>query len=129
MRKMLIAGAVGAFAASLAAGIAIAQATTEVTVEATRVLQTHVGKTASGVPINDVSLSYGVSYSGLDIASPAGAAQLEKRVRDAATQACKEIGSEHPEAMPDDQQCAREATDKAMVKVRELEAAARATAK
>ncbi len=124
MKKMLIATAVGVLASSLAGAIAFAQTTTEVTVEATRVIQTTVGKTATGIPINEISLSYGVSYAGLDLASTAGAAQLEKRVKDAAMDACKELGSKYPEAAPNDQQCAKAATDKAMAKVRELEAAA-----
>jgi UrcA family protein len=124
MRTLFVATAAGVLASSLVIGIAVAQTTTEVTVEATRVMRTNAGRTPSGVPIADISLSYGVSYSGLDLASHAGAMQLEKRVKDAATEACKEISRQYPDASPNDAECIKAATDKAMIKVRELEAAA-----
>ena len=50
---------------------------------------------------------------------------LEKRVREAADAACKEISRSHPDAQPNDAECARKATDGAMVQVREAIAAAR----
>jgi UrcA family protein len=65
-----------------------------------------------------------VSHSGLDLTSSAGIAALEKRVSDAALAACKEISRLHPAAKPDDAACAKAAVDEAMVKVREVVAAA-----
>jgi UrcA family protein len=124
MRKMLITAAAGVLASSLASGVAIAQAAPEVIVQATRMVETNIGRTSTGVPISNISLSYGVSYSGLDLASQADAMQLEKRVKDAAMAACKEIGQKYPQATPNDAECAKAASDKAMVKVHELEAAA-----
>jgi UrcA family protein len=104
---------------------ALAQNANEVTVQGTRVLNTkNVGRTSSGIPIVDVSLSYGVSLAGLDLASHAGATELEKRVHDAAMAACKEIGRQYPDATPSTAECAKVAADKAMVQVHELEAAA-----
>lgn len=111
--------------ASLFASIAVAQTIEEVTVQGTRMLNTKtVGITTSGVPIVDVSLSYGVSTAGLDLASHVGAIELEKRVHDAAMAACKEISKQYPDATPSDADCAKVAADKAMVSAHELEAAA-----
>jgi len=66
----------------------------------------------------------GVSTAGLDLTTSAGAAGLESRVKDAAAAACKEIGNKHPNASPSDAECARKATEEAMVKVHQLVAAA-----
>jgi len=63
-----------------------------VTVKASRIIsEKSVGKTSIGIPIVDISLSYGVSAKDLDLASHAGAMELEKRVNDAALEACKEL--------------------------------------
>lgn len=118
--------AVGAVASALVSSVAIAQQTEEVTVTATRMVEKTVGHAPSGAPIVNISLSYGVSYAGLDLASNAGATELEKRVNDAATAACKEISRAHPLGglAPNDAACAKTAADEAMTKVHELVAAA-----
>jgi UrcA family protein len=121
MRKILMCAAGGALAAALIGATAIAQKSEEVVVQASRIVTTGVGRdAATGAPINDITLSYGVSYSGLDLASTAGAAELEKRVNDAAQQACKEIGRQYPQSTPADAECAKAASAKAMVRVHEL---------
>jgi len=117
--------AVGLFAAALASGIAVAQTQPEVTVQASRVVnQKLVGHTSAGIPIVDVSLSYGVSYAGLNLALHADVMELEKRVNDAAQAACKELGRKYPVSQQTDAECAKQAVDKAMAKVNELAAAA-----
>ena len=80
------------------------------------------GNTSSGVPIVDMSITYGVSYAGLDLASAAGAAEIEKRVNDAAKEACKEIAARYPvrEFTTTEAQCAKAAAEQAMVKARAL---------
>ncbi|HYB32482.1 MAG TPA: UrcA family protein [Steroidobacteraceae bacterium] len=122
MRKRVSIAAAGVFAASV--GAALAQTTPEVVVTTSKVVEKNVGKTSSGIPIVDVSLSYGISSAGLDIASASGAREFEKRVSDAAMEACKELGKRYPNSTPTDAQCAKAATDKAMGQVREMEAAA-----
>ena len=125
MTKIVIRVAVGLFAAALVGSMAVAQQTEEVTVQASRTVEKHVGHTSTGIPIVDVSLAYGVSYAGLDLASHAGVMELEKRVNDAAQQACKELARQYPfHATPNDAECAKTTADKAMVKVHELAAAA-----
>jgi len=116
-------------AASLIGSAALAQGLPEVKVVATRVVSSTIsaktaGRTASGIPIKDISLSYSVSSEGLDLATSSGALAFEQRVKGAAEQACKEIGYQHPEATPGDAECARVAADQALAKVHELVAAA-----
>lgn len=112
--------AVGAVASGLVGGIAVAQNQNmdEITVQGTRMVTTKVvGKTYSGIPINDISISYGVIIKGLDLASHAGFMEAEKRVKDVAETACKELGRRYPNGSPSEAECAKAATDKAMVVV------------
>lgn len=109
---------------SMFAGGALAQTVTEVTVTSSRAVEKSAGKTATGVPIVDVALSYGVSATGLDLTTSNGRAEFEKRVSDAAMEACQELGKRYPGSSPSDAQCAKSATDKAMVQVHQIEDAA-----
>jgi UrcA family protein len=124
MTRILVRGAIGLLAVTSVSTLVIAQDMGEVTVQASRVVSKSVGKTASGVPIVDVSLSYGVSTQGLDLASHAGALELQKRVTDAAQAACKELARQYPVATPQDNDCAKAAAAKAMVQVNAMLAAA-----
>jgi len=124
MGQTLRAAAAALLAASLVAATALAQKAPEVMVEATRLVETRVGTAPTGAPITSVSLSYGVSYEDLDLASHAGAMELEKRVKNAAGAACKELGHQYPDAAPKEAECTKVAADKALAKVHELEAAA-----
>jgi len=110
-------------ACALVSSIAVAQDVGEITVLATRTAKT-TSRISGGIPVVDASLSYGVSYADLDLASHAGAMELEKRVHKAAMAACKEIAKQVPDSTPSVEDCAANAEGKAMVKVRELEAAA-----
>jgi UrcA family protein len=123
MRKLLIGAAAGVLVSALVSSTAVAQKTEEITVEASRIVTKEVARTPTGITINSMSLSYRVSPVGLHLASSAGAADFEKRVRDAAHAACKEISRQYPDATPSDAECAKVTADKAMVKVHELVAA------
>jgi len=123
MNKILLAIAIGVAASISLGGIAVAQALHEIVVTGKGLVAVKpVGKTSSGVPIVDMSISYGVSYAGLDLASAVGAAEIEKRVNDAATEACKEIAAQHPaqQFTTSAEECAKAAAAKAMVKARAL---------
>jgi len=124
--KTIIMGAIaGAAASALIGSMVFAQNVEEITVQGTRSMTvTLQGRTSSGIPIKDISMSYGVSYAGLDLVSHAGVLELQKRVTDAALAACKEIGRQYPESTPSEADCAKAATDKALAKVNELAAAA-----
>ena len=71
-------------------GSAAAQALEEITVQGSRAVEVkNVGTTSSGYKVKDISLSYGVSTAGMDLASAAGAEALAQRVNDAAKAATK----------------------------------------
>jgi UrcA family protein len=126
--KRIALGMAMMVAASMSLGsIAAAQGIQEIVVVAKRVINVQpTGKTATGVPIVDMSISYGVSYAGLDLASASGAAEIEKRVNDTAQEACKEIAQQRPldHFTTSDADCAKATADKAMIKVHALIAAA-----
>jgi UrcA family protein len=124
MTRILARGAIGLLAVTSVSTMVIAQDMGEVTVQASRIVTKTEGKTASGIPIVDVSLTYGVSTKGLDLASHAGALELQQRVTDAAKAACKELAHQYPDSTPGDTDCAKAATAKAMVQVNALLAAA-----
>ncbi|HXZ60738.1 MAG TPA: UrcA family protein [Steroidobacteraceae bacterium] len=126
MSKSMLVIAAGAVAATIVAGNVLAQdmAMPEVVVETHREVSTTIGKSASGVPIVEVSEGYTVSAKGLDISTPIGARAFEARVADAARALCEELGRRYPGSTPSNAECAKQATDKAMAKVRQLEDAA-----
>jgi len=68
----------------------------------------------------EISLSYVVSTSGLDLATDSGAQALEQRMHNAADAVCKEIGRQYPKSWPSDKECAKAAVDRAMPKALEL---------
>ncbi len=120
MKTILMRVAVGAVASALIAGIAAAQAQDmqEITVQGTRLVTTRVvGNSPSGVPVQDISLGYGVVIKGLDLASHEGYLEAEKRVRDVAATACKELARRYPDGTPSEMECAKAAATKAMVVV------------
>lgn len=115
----------GASIAMLASSAVVAQDVPEVTVEAKRLLSTKVTQhIEGGVPIQDISVSYGVRTSDLDLATHSAALVLEQRVKDAAKLACKEIYRQFPEATPSASECAKTAAEKAMPQVNRLVASA-----
>ena len=117
--------AISAGALVLLCGNLVAQETQEIRVEATRIVSKESPiRTPYSFPMNDLSLAYGVSLAGLNLATKSGAAEAEKRVNAAALAACKEIGRQYPGATPSDAQCARDAAKEAMVKLQQLIAAA-----
>ena len=126
MRKNTVVIAAGTVLALGVGSYVIAQnvAMPEVVVESHREVSTMIGKTASGVPVSDVSMGYTVNAKGLDIGTAIGARAFEARVADAARAACEELGKRYPDSTTNDAECTRKATEKAMLKVRQLEDAA-----
>ena len=112
---------IGVSASAVLSGIAIAQSTAEVNVQATRTLTVESGgRTTSGIPIKDVTLSYGVVLDGLNLATSSGATEAARRISEAAKAACEEIGRQYPNATPSDKECAKAATDEGMTRLHEL---------
>jgi UrcA family protein len=54
------------------------------------------GMTYTGIPIEEVSLSRKVGVSDLDLSSPAGRAELDKRIEAVAKEACKQLEKLYP---------------------------------
>ena len=124
--KIMLLTATGALAYMILPSSLLAQ-TPEISVEAMRVTRTHVGQTTTGtpgIPIENVSMAYGVSTAGLDLSSQSGKQELKERVQHAAMAACKELGRQFPDATPSDADCAKIATNKAMAQIEKLEATA-----
>lgn len=121
MKMRSVEGILGMLAAAsvgVIAGAAGAQNVSEVTVEGTRIVAGKVvGPSSSTVPVTDVSISYDVSAAGLDLASRAGIMELQKRVKDAAESACKELSTRYPAGTPNEMECVKAAVEKAMAKV------------
>jgi UrcA family protein len=127
MNKVLLGFGVGAAASILIGSVAVAEDVPEVVVSGKRVVvETPAGTDSRGFPLVDMSVSYGVSYAGVNLATASGAAELEKRVHDAANRACKEIGDQRPlrHFATSESECAKVAADNAMVKVHALVAEA-----
>lgn len=127
--KSILVTATGVLASTIVVGSTLAQtaaapATPEVTVQSSRVVKTTIGTTASGIPIQNVSLSYGVSAAGLDLSTASGKQAFEKRVNDTATAACQHLAREYPNSTTSDAECVKTATNKAMAQVQQVEAAA-----
>jgi len=130
MHTLVAAGVLVVAGAMLLDSAAVAQDLQEVTVQAKRAFTTQVTKhLESGVPILDISVSYGVRASDLDLTTQSGAAALKQRVKDAATAACKEISRQYPDATPGEAECAATAAGKAMTQVKRLVAAAQKAGK
>jgi len=117
MNKMLIITAAAGLAAIAAGSFAADQKLEKVTVEASGVVKEDAGRTTTGIPIRSYSLSYEVSIDDLDVNSSAGMAAAEKRVNNAALAACKEISREGRNLSPSEEECAKEAARKAIVKL------------
>ena len=126
MNKIITSIVAGAVASVLVGGAASAMTAEEVNVSATRAVPKVVGRDASGAAIVNVTLSYGVSYAGLDLASNNGVQELTKRINGAAKAACTEIAKQNPLAnfQNDDASCAKSAADKALASVQPVIAAA-----
>jgi UrcA family protein len=122
MKKLM---GIGLVAVTSFAAMASAQTMQDVTIRASRnVVSKAAIPETGGFRVIDVSTSYGVRTSDLDLVSYAGVKTLEKRVNDAAMAACKDISRQYPNATPSEVECAKTATDKAMVEVQQIVAAA-----
>ncbi len=124
MNKLLVvivaAGTLGAFTGG---GFAAEEKLGKIRVETSRLVQENAGLTYTGIPLRSYSLSYEVSLDDLDMTSSAGVAAAEKRVNNAALDACNQINNESTHLFPTDnlspsiKDCAKDAARKAMVKL------------
>jgi len=95
MRLLILA--VGALVGvTIGSECAVAQTTEEITVTAPRMVQKSVGRTYSGVPVQETSISYQLSYADLDLTKTAGVSELDRRIEIMAKQACNGLDNLNP---------------------------------
>ena len=111
---------------ALAGAAALAQPMEVVTVEAVR--EIIIGMTPTGVPIKEITVRSKVSYADLDLKTDAGAAALEKRIRDTATSTCNDINKMDLDAQGSSvDKCIKHAIDGAMGQAQKVIAMKRGT--
>jgi UrcA family protein len=76
-----------------------------------------------------LSIVYRVSYADLNIATHSGAVELEKRIRDSATEACKQLKELYPDTSEGQTPCVEGAVKNAMEQAKKAIAAAEKTGK
>jgi UrcA family protein len=118
-----IHAAIAAAAVLMIGASALAQQTEGVTVEAARQAKI-VGRSSSGVPIEQITLTRKVSYTDLDLKTPAGSDALTQRVKDVAKEACEELDKLYPLTQKTAPDCTKQAIDSAMEQVHAAIAAA-----
>jgi UrcA family protein len=96
--------------------VAAAQQTTDVVVQADYPAIT-VKRAAPSSPVHVISLARHVSYADLDSSTPAGAAELKRRINDAAEDICKRLDELYPDSKPSGRACTEIAVKNAMRKV------------
>jgi UrcA family protein len=98
----------------------------DVNIATGRVQRTIVGRSTIGAPIELAQLSRRVNFADLDLTTASGAAELTRRVRDTAREACDELDRQDPlDASAEDTfSCVREATNGAMEQEKAVIAAA-----
>ncbi len=109
---------------------AVPEPTQEIIVVAPEVVQRKtVGRaTATGAPIEVISISRRVSYADLNLSKHEDTDELKKRIAETAKAACKQLDTLYPEAlyppMPSEQNCVKTATDEAQAVAATIIAAA-----
>ena len=67
-----------------------------------------IGREANGTPIERVSLTATVRVADLDLTTPRGASELNRRVRDVAASLCKSLEEDYPIGSPEYVTCIKE---------------------
>jgi len=103
----------------------------EITITGTREVNTTVGRTPTGRQVEVIQMMRRVSYADLDLATRVGAAELEKRIDEAAKKDCKDLFTLYPGgssggvgAVGTEGPCVKNAVDAAMVQAKAAMAAA-----
>jgi UrcA family protein len=94
-----LAGALTIPAGPAAAQMTYRTTTGEITIIAPHVQRRELGRSGTGIPIEELSLSRGVNYSDLDLSRWDDVQLLDDRIRHAAYSACRELNRQYPEAL------------------------------
>jgi UrcA family protein len=132
--RLAMQAALTAVAVAVTSGAAMAQQKDElqeVTITGTREVAMTVGRTSTGRQVEMIQMVRRVSYADLDLATRVGAAQLAKRIDDAAKKDCKDLFTLYPGgssggigALGTEGPCVKNAVDGAMVQAKAAMAAA-----
>ncbi len=98
-------------------GSVLADELPTITIGAGVTIKSVVGRTSSGLPIEEVTITHRVSYADLDLTKTAGAAELKRRVQETARAACKQLDELYPLEAKNARECARMAIAKASPQV------------
>jgi UrcA family protein len=95
----------------------------EITVTPPYVQHRTVGRSGTGIPIEEMSLSRWVDYSDLDLSRWDDVRMLDDRVRQAAYRACDELNRQYPESLypsyqSSDRDCVARATNEGVAQAR-----------
>jgi UrcA family protein len=104
-----------------------ADQTPNVKIEAGKVRQTEVRVDYTGIPVEQLQVDRTVSYGDLDLTTPSGAAELNRRITEAAKEDCEQLDTADPLDLSDtdDNSCVRAATDGALKQAKAAIVAAR----
>ncbi len=107
-------------------GPALADSPKTITINAGVLTRTVVDYAASTrAPIENVTITRRVSYADLDLSTQAGAAALERRVKEAASAGCKQLDNLYPLEDKEARECTRMAVAEASPQVLHALAVAR----
>ena len=110
---------------SIGAAAVAAEGLDEVTVEAKPIpSRSVVGRTHSGLPIEEVTLDHHISYSDLDLVTHAGVMELHSRVQKAAKEACNQLDQLFPTQAAKARECTEQASHDASDQVQNAIASA-----
>ncbi len=112
-----------ALGVAFGAGVAMAQPAADVVVQADRP-EIMVKTPVRGSVVKEISLAQHVSYADLNLTTPAGVAELEKRITEAAEVVCKKIGRIYPASRPKGHTCTEITVKDALHKVQTASIAA-----
>ena len=76
-----------------------------------------INRSRLGIVTEEIKMSVRVPYRDLDMATPAGVAELDKRVDEAANYVCRQLERMYPSGAPERRQCTRDAIDDAQPQV------------
>ena len=100
-----------------------------ITIGAGVMTKTNIGMSSSGLPLEEVTVTHRVSYADLNLATQAGAAELQRRVKETARAACKQLDELYPLESKNARQCMKAAIAKASPQVENAIAGATKEAK
>jgi UrcA family protein len=107
--RLVILSVAALVGAAMASESAIAQKDVEIIiVTAPREVHKVVGRSPSGVPVEEISISYEVGIADLDLTTSSGLAELETRIGNAAKLACWALNKVTP-LIPTDPSCVTKA--------------------